>query len=339
MATIRDIAKKSGYSISTVSKALNGYEDISPEAKNKIIRIAEEIHYIPNLRSKNLSRREKSSIAFIFSGLKKDGAADGIIYNIMAGAYAYATNMNYDVQIYTTNVSKQKEISYYRFCKERNIEGAVVQGISTDDPYFTELVNSNLPCVLIDICTDNQNVGFISIDNVKAAQEATNYLIGIGHRNIAMINGRPNAFVSQLREEGFRKALGEKNIEINENWIVSGDFSRSKAYNEAYKLLQLYPEITAIFCASDLMALSVYEAAEKLGISIPDDLSVVGFDNIPLSSFISPKLTTVKQDMYKIGYEAAKLLKSIIKGEKIERHKIMDYELLIRDSTKVINRQ
>jgi len=338
MTTIKDVAKKSGYSISTVSKALNGYKDISEKAKNKIIKVAEELNYVPDLSLKNITKRESRSIAVIFSGLSKDGAADGIMYNIIAGAFEYANSVNYDVKIFTINAAIQKEISYFRFCKERNIEGAIVMGISSDDPYFEEIISSKLPVVLIDILTENMNVGVVSIDHEKAAQEATNYLIGIGHKNIAMINGKKNAVVSKLRENGFKKVLEENNMKVNEKWIAYGDFSRQKAFNETYKLLQLYPEITAIFCASDIMAIGVYEAAEKLGISIPDDLSIVGFDNIPLASFITPKLTTVKQDMYKNGYEAAKLLRFIIKNENIERHKILTHELLVRDSTKAINR-
>lgn len=336
MPSIKDVAKKSGYSISTVSKALNGYKDVSQKAKEKIIKIAEEMNYVPDLALKNLTKKENSIIAVIFSGLRKDGAADGITYNIMSGVYEYTCKKNYDLIVYTTNASKQNETSYYRFCKERNIDGAIVHGISTDDPYFRELISSELPCVIIDIYTDNEKVGFVSIDNVKASMEATEYLIGTGHKNIAMVNGNPNAVVTKLREEGFKSALEKNNIDNSH--IVYGDYSRKKAYNEAFKLLQLQPEITAIFCASDLMALGVYEAAKKLELSIPDDLSVIGFDNIPLASFVSPPLTTIKQDMHRIGYEAAKLLKSIIRNEKIKISKLLDYDLIIRDSTKAIKK-
>jgi LacI family transcriptional regulator len=215
------------------------------------------------------------------------------------------------------------------------VEGAIVEGLRLSDPYIEEIKRTQIPTVLIDIPILTDKVGYVSSDNVQAAFEATSYLIKLGHRNIGFINGHNDAAVSFERLEGYKKALEKNNIPYKEEYVVFDDFTQEGGYNSFKTLIFENPEITAIFHASDLMAIGSFKAAKDLGMKVPDDISIVGFDDIELASLITPGLTTIRQDTFKMGYNAAKHLLSIIKGEK-PQHIVIPHKLVIRDSARKI---
>ncbi len=332
MITIKDIAREAKISVTTVSRALNNYDDVNKETKDRIQRIAKELGYIPNRAARNLVKPENNTLAIILSGLEKEGGKDNIVYALLAGMYQFAENVNYEVVLFTTSSAHQKEKSYVQFCNEHNIAGAVLNGIRFDDPYLIELVDSPLSCVLIDIHEHSKSVSSLSINNVIAAQEIVELLIESNHKNIAMINGRGAAQVSIDRYNGFKKAMSNAKLPIVNEWVVSGDFLEEVAYCEALNLLRKNPEITAIFCASDMMALGAYKAARELGLKIPKDLSIVGFDDIPIAKHITPALTTVGQDFYLMGFEAAKQLLEMIEGRSENKNLILPHKVLVRES-------
>lgn len=332
MVTIKDIAKKAGVSITTVSRALNNYYDVSPSTKKKIFDIADEMGYVPNRSAQNLVKKTNNTLAIILSGLEKEGGKDNIIYRLLSGMYSYAESVNYEVVLYTTSSAHQRDKTYVQFCKEHNIGGAVLNGIKIDDPYFEELIESDFPCVLIDILAQGKNVSSISINNYKASIEATQHLIKNNHKNIAMINGRRQADVSSERYKGYAKALRNNDIPIKEEYIIYADYLEDKAYKETIRLLTEHPEITALFCASDMMALGAMKAVNKLQLRIPEDISIIGFDNIPLSEYMSPPLTTVDQDFYVMGEKAGEQLLKMIKKQDYEKNMILKHKLLVRKS-------
>ncbi|MDP5273039.1 LacI family DNA-binding transcriptional regulator [Chengkuizengella axinellae] len=336
MATIRDISKLAGVSVTTVSRALNHYDDVSPTTKQKIIEIAKEIGYVPNRSAQNLVKNQNNTLAIILSGLEKNGGKDNIIYRLLSGMYSYSESVNYEVVLYTTSSAHQREKTYVQFCREHNIGGAVLNGIRLDDPYFKELVNSDLPCVLIDIPAIGGNTSSISIHNKQAANDAVSYLIEQNHKHIGMINGHGEASVSLERYEGYVMALNKYKIEINEQYIVHADFQQNVAYEKTKQLLNKCPEITALFCASDMMALGAMKAMKEMNLKIPDDISVIGFDDIPLAEFATPPLTTMEQDFYRMGEEAARQLLKMIKHEKTERNIFLEHNLIVRNSVRML---
>lgn len=338
MATLSDIAKKTGYSVATVSKALNGYDDISNKTKKEIILVAEEFNYYPNYKMKNLRKRDTKSIAFIVNGLHSRSDGSTIVQDLMAGIFDFATTQDIDLIVYTTDKNKQDQLSYYQFCKSRNLDGAILLGIALDDPYFQELEASNLPIMLIDVITHNNSdkIGAVTIKNEQAAFEAVNYMIQMGHENIAFINGKETAQVSIEREKGYRRAMSNYNLEVEDDLVIYSEYDLNWAFNNAMRLLQTRHDITGIFCASDIIALGVYEACIKLGLKIPNDISVIGFDGIPTTKYVSPKLTTVQQDMYKMGQIAAEHLREVIYKNKKADIIYVPYNLEIRDSVKKI---
>jgi len=333
MATIKDIAKITGFSVTTVSRALNGYSDVSDKTKKKIKAVATELNYSPNVLARSLVMNKTKTIGLLVSGLTRESVKDNFTYEVMCGINDYVGQIDYDLVVFNTSTTKQKEKSYTQLCRERRVEGVILQGIKTDDIYLHEIINSDIPCVLVDIPIETETVGYITTDNIQGAKQAVKYLINNGHKHIVMINGHSKAIVSKLRYEGYKQALEEAGIEINEKYIKDGAYKEDAALEVAKEILINNTEITAIFCASDLMALGVLKAAKELNIDVPKQLSVIGFDDIILASYTTPTLTTVSQDKYHMGYEATKLLISILDGNKVDHSRILGNNLVVREST------
>jgi DNA-binding LacI/PurR family transcriptional regulator len=332
MTTIKDIAREAGVSVTTVSRALNGYSDVNEKTRAKIKDIANELNYSPNALARSLVTNKTKTIGLLVSGMKKESIKDNFTYEILCGINDMSAEIGYDLIFFSTNSTMQKEKSYAQLCRERKVDGVIIQGIKTDDPYLQEVIDSEIPCVLIDIPIESNSVGYVTTDNELGAKNITEYLIDLGHKNIAMINGHNRAFVSQQRFAGYRKALSEANIALQWEYVIDGAFDEEVAYDATLKLLNEHTEITAIVCASDLMALGVMKAAKTLGLSIPSDLSVTGYDDIILASYVSPTLTTVAQDKYLMGQKATRLLAELLEGHTNERKVIVETEIKKRES-------
>ncbi|KHO62070.1 transcriptional regulator, LacI family [Thermoanaerobacter sp. YS13] len=333
--TIKDIAKYAGVSVTTVSRALNGYPDVSEETRERIKKIAEQLNYTPNSIARGLVTNKTHTVGLVVSELIKPGAYHPFFLEVLAGIKAGLRKDKYDLILFTVDPESQDVTSYEKLCNDRKVEGAIVEGLKLSDPYIEEIKKTQIPTVLIDIPILTDKVGYVSSDNVQAAFEATSYLIKLGHRNIGFINGHNDAAVSFERLEGYKKALEKNNIPYKEEYVVFDDFTQEGGYNSFKTLVFEHPEITAVFHASDLMAIGSFKAAKDLGMKVPDDISIVGFDDIELASLITPGLTTVRQDTFKMGYNAAKHLLSIIKGEK-PQHILIPHKLVIRDSARKI---
>lgn len=333
MATIRDVAKKAGVSVTTVSRALNGYSDVNEKTRERIKEIAKELKYSPNLLARSLVMKKTKTIGLLVSGLRIEGSKDNFTYEVLCGVNDCAGELGYELVLISTDSKKQQEKTYNQLVQERKVEGIILQGIKTDDRYLEEVLKSDIPCILIDIPMESDSVGYVTTDNRDGAKSAVTHLLNLGHKHIGMINGHSQAFVSQERLEGYQKALQEKGVAVNESYVADGAFLEEKAEIETAKLLQKHPEITALFCASDLMAMGAIRAAKKMGRKLPADLSIVGFDNIILSAYSTPSLTTIAQDRYQLGFEATKLLTDMLEGNKGSKRKVLNTTFIKREST------
>jgi LacI family transcriptional regulator len=333
LATIKDIAKLAGVSVTTVSRALNGYSDVNEQTREKIVGIAKELNYSPNTLARGLVMNKTNTIGLLVSGMTKESVKDNFTYLVLSGINQYAGETDYDIVLFSTNSTKQREKTYSQLCRERRVDGAIIQGIRTDDPYLQEVIESDIPCVLIDISVESDTVGYVTTDNIMGAKKAVQHLVELGHRHIAMINGHDFAFVSQKRLEGYKLGLKTAGISFRSDWVVRGLFEEEKAEKAACTLLEKNPEITAIFCASDLMALGAISAVKKRGLRVPEDISIIGYDDIMLASYSNPPLTTISQNVIQLGYHASKLLIEMLEG-RAESHKvILDTALVKRSST------
>ncbi|MGW9019798.1 LacI family DNA-binding transcriptional regulator, partial [Priestia megaterium] len=322
-----------GVSVTTVSRALNGYFDVNEKTKQKILAVAKELDYSPNTLARGLVMKKSKTIGLLVSGMSKENAKDNFTFEVLCGINETASKLGYDLILFNTNTTKQREKTYAQLCRERRVDGAIVQGIRKDDPYLKEILESDIPCVLIDIPFQTDSVGYVTTDNIQGAKKAVEHLIQQGRKNIGMVNGHQGAYVSEERLKGYKEKLTEYNLPIREEWVIDGGFEEAKSESSTYTLLKQHKEIDALFCASDVMALGALRACKKIGKSVPGDISIVGYDNITLASYCTPPLTTIGQEIYTIGAEAADLLINMLEGTSTNMRRYVDTQLIVREST------
>lgn len=333
MTTIRDVAKKAGVSISVVSKAFNNYADVNEETKQRIFDIAKELNYSPNIVAKNLSSKRQMTIGLITSGVLNQNEKDHNAFDIFKGVYTAVEENEYELSIFLLDSMKQKQKSYVQFCRERNIGGAILQGIRTDDPYFQELVDTNVPCVVFDILPekDNELLGSVSINSVGASKEIALHLLERNHRDIVIMAGTKETYVNSERLKGVQQAFQDYKLEVDPGKVLYAQFSEKEAYQLAKVYLTTH-QPTAFLCFSDLMAFGVMRAVKESGLRVPEDISVTGFDDLVLSGYIEPKLTTIRQDFTEMGRTAAQILQNLMENKQCAKHVNVAYEFIERNS-------
>ena len=335
MSTIREVAKKAGVSVSVVSKAFNNYADVKEETRQRVFAVAQELHYSPNLNAKNLSSKKQMNIGLISSGVLNDNEKDNNAFHIFKGVYQEVSNSRFELSIYLIDSHQQKHQSYVSYCRERNIGGAILQGIRTDDQYYKELIDSSLPCVVLDVMAETKNglIGSVSIDNAKAAKEIAVYLLERNHRKLAVMAGTRQTYVNTERMNGLAQALSQYNLDLGDVDVLEASFSEETAYELAKAYLH-GSQPDAFLCFSDLMAFGVMKAVKEAGLKIPEDISVTGFDDLVLSSYTQPPLTTIRQNFVQIGKLSARLLQDILDGKMERQHIWVPHELMERETVK-----
>lgn len=331
MTSIKDIAARCGLSIATVSRALNGAANVRPETSDLVRRTARELDYHPSAVARSLVEQRSRIFGYIVSGLER-GARHSIIQDSLAGIYAFATSIGHEILMFAVDSTRQHAKSYVDFAREHALAGVIMQGLRTDDDYYADIVDSRIPCVLIDLPAESERVGSVSIDNRAATRDVVRHLVLRGHRRIAFLGGLEAAAVSTQRKLGYLEALDEGGLETSPDWIMSGDFKEERAYESMRRFLPDHPEVSAVCCASDLMAIGVLRAARSLGLAVPGRLAVTGFDDIGLAAYVSPPLTTIHQDFGDLGYEAARMLSCIVRGESTPHTLCLPYTLVVRES-------
>lgn len=334
MPTIKDIAGLTGFSITTVSRALNGYDDVNEQTKEKIEAAARKIGYVPNILAQNLVMKKSKTIGILVNELKRESAKDNLMFEMLCGVSDALADSDYEFVLLSTSTAKQRNKTFQQLCEERQLAGVFIQGLKSEDWYLEEITHSNVPCVLIDILITNETTRYVTTNQMGGIKDAIKYLYRLGHKEIAYVNGSEDAHVSTIRKQGYLEALKEIGVEIKSAYIINGNFDEDSTKKAVTPFLINHSEVTAIFCASDVMAIGVLSAAKDLGIQVPEQLSIIGFDNIMLSAYTTPPLTTIKQSPYDMAKDGTCLLVDLIEGdEKQMPFKILDSELVIRKST------
>ena len=333
--TIADVARKAGVTNGTVSRALNDYPDILPETKRRIMEAAKELGYVRNVSARNLSAKRPPNFALIISGMLEGNSKDNLMYQLLQGVLNYTTEHQLELAIYALDPMKERQ-SYTEFCRLHSISGAIVSGVTVDDPYLMDLIDSDIPSVSIDIPVDSEKSGWVSIDNRAAACEALETLLEIGHREMLVVAGKKNADVNTVRMQGVQDALENKGMHLAECPRIYCDFNEEIAYEKTLLYLKnkKNKQPTAIFCFSDIMALGVMRAVREMGLSIPGDISVMGFDGLHLCELTVPPLSTVCQDRREVGYEAAAMLHELMEGRCRGGHRVLPYDVVLRESVR-----
>lgn len=331
--TIRDVAKAAGVSITTVSRALNGYSDVGLKTRNKIQRIAQEMNYRPSAVARSLVMNKTRTIGFLVSDLTKGRVGHYYMYQVLYGLNDRLSEVGYDLVLVSTTSARQSRESYLDFCTERRFDGVIVMGIRLDDPYVREVVESPLPSVMIDVPLLSEHCGYVMSDNVYGAQLAVKHLVSRGHKKIGLVNGHMQAAVSRDRQRGYQLALESAGLPWTADLEYHSDYSQEGGGIGFLDLLSKHPDMTGVFFASDLMAIGGIHAAQQRGMRIPDEVAMVGFDDIELAEFVTPALTTIRQLRYQIGVTAANVLVGMMDREEQPEGRLLVPELVIRSTT------
>ena len=332
MITIKDVAKLAGVNISTVSKVFNNYSGISEATKEKIFKAAKELSYIPSKSAAELSRGVQPYLGLIINNLSTDSAKDEYIFRIVSGVQERTSELDMDLCLFTNSQIKKKDYNYVDFCKRHRLLGAIVHGLSMNDPYLAELLKSPLPCVLIDIEHESSTTAFISTDNVRAAEDVVRFMYDKGLRKLCHIMGSPDADVTVRRKEGFINATRSLGLKDEDIVLVRGDFSEDVSYMNMKKILEIRNDIQGVFASSDLMALGAMRAIKDAGLKIGKDIALVGFDGLTVLEYTNPSIATVKQGFHTMGRTAVDTLLSIAKCEEFKTKNYVPYTLLQRKS-------
>lgn len=311
MATIKDLSLRCGVSVSTVSKALNGYQDISEATRELVIKAANEIGYFPDANARALKMKKTYNIGVLFSTLSNHGLRNEYFAHILASFKDKASKRGYDITFIEHNIGNRK-MTFLEHCRYRNFDGIFIACAEFGDPEVLEIVNSDFPVVTVDHAF-NEAISVLS-DNIEGMRQLTQYIIDSGHKKIAYIHGTKSS-VTHNRLVSFNNTLKENGITIPNEYFVEGTYREAEDSERlASSLLELPDPPTCIIAPDDYAALGVMNTARRLGLKIPDDISVAGYDGISVSQALEPKLTTIKQDTDKIGAEAAKQLINLIES-------------------------
>lgn len=330
MKTIKDIASLAGVSPATVSKAFNGHKSISEKTREMIFRMAEELDYFPNHSASQLARGKRETIGVVLSMMESRDIHAEYLIGIINGIFSKAESLSYRMLMFTPRTVERNNQNYVQFCRSNNLTGLIIHGLDRDDPQLEKLLISEVPCVFIDIDIAGTKTTNISVDNIMACREVVGILAGLSHKEIAFISGGEHSSVAVDRVKGYEAGMREHELEPH---VIPCDFSKDIAYAKAKDYLLYHPETTAFFCASDLMAAGVMDACTDLGYNIPDDISVVGFDDLSLSQYLKPKLSTVAQDFFEMGSHAVDLLVDITNDNIVQPHNYVPYKIQMRSST------
>ncbi len=336
MTTIKDIAKMAGVSTATVSRVINNHSDVSEDTKKKIIKIITENNYRPNTIARSLSTNKSNTIGIFFTDHFNTGLHHPFFREVIYGLEKSFGKSGYDI-LYFTNRKWGDSFSYIEKCKDRHVDGVVLMGVPRTDSNLDKLLLSDIPSVFVDIDIIGRNSSYVISDNVKGAEKAVNYLYSLGHRKIGMIMGLNTTKTSKDRFMGYQSSLNSLGISYNPAWVCNGKYTEEGGYEAMKQLLNVEEQPTAIFCQSDSMAIGAIRAIEDAGLSVPDNYSIIGFDDIEASRYIKPALTTIAQDKIEMGNAVAKLLLSMIdKSSDGHTPMILPVELVKRDSCRSV---
>jgi LacI family transcriptional regulator len=336
--TIRELARLSGVSIGTVSRALNGYTDVRPETRERIVRLARELDYTPTAAARTLVTQRSHVIGvFLETGEGHPDLQHPFFHEVLVGLKGCIGSEGYDLLLFASERpgNGYGDHSYLKRCRHHNVDGAVLMGVNAEDAELRRLLRSELPCVGVDVELDGTCTAYVMSDNVTGADAAVRHLHAQGHRRIATITGLLDTKPGIDRLRGYREACQDLGLGYRDEYVAYGDFYFDAGYAGAQRLLALDEPPTAIFTAADMMAIGAIRAAADAGVRVPDDLSIVGFDDIQLAQHIHPPLTTLAQDKAGLGVAAARALLRQIEGADTAEPVTLPVSLIVRGSTAI----
>jgi LacI family repressor for deo operon, udp, cdd, tsx, nupC, and nupG len=328
MTPIQEVAKLADVSVATVSRVVNNNSYVKEATREKVMKAIKALNYSPNMSGRFLRRNETKVILVLLPTISNPFYSKAV-----AGISHIADKMGYLIMICNTESRPNKEMEYLDLLKFKQADGAIIMSQAMDAGQLEEIASS-YPIVQCFEYYQSNSLSFVSVDNEKASYEAVNYLIGLGHKHIGLVGCHPQYSSAEHREEGYKRALRDANIDLDPDLIIRGNYGFKSGYDCANKLIDRGNLPSAIFAISDMQAIGVIKALTNKGVKVPRDVSVMGFDNIAFSGIYDPGITTISQPTYKIGSRAMDILIKQIKGELNNSQQVfLKHRLIVREST------
>lgn len=329
--TIRDVARAAGVGQATVSRVLNNSGYVKPETRQRVVEAASALGFVPSSLARGLVRHATDTVGLIIPDI-----TNPFFPAVTRGMEDAASEAGYTVFLCNTDNDPAMEALDVRRFRERRVDGIIFVGTTDRRELVESLLAEGVPVVLTDRGVSDLDVDSVLVDNAAGALAACRHLIDLGHRRIAHVAGAPHTRTGQDRWNGYRRALESAGMVYEEALVRCGDYTLGSGYRIGKELLNMGSRPTAVFAANDLMAFGVLQAAAEAGLSVPDDLSLVGFDDVQMASMVQPGLTTVRQPAYEMGRLAMTMLLERIAGDAPGggRCHLYQPELVVRATTR-----
>jgi LacI family transcriptional regulator len=328
MATIKDVAALAGISYTTVSHVVNNTRPVSQEVRLKVEAAIKSLDYVPSAVARSLKAKTTATI-----GLLVPNSLNPYFAELARGIEDYCERNGYCVILCNSDDNPDKQRSYLRVLLEKRIDGLIVASAGGDSGLAQGLAGVKTPMVIVDRGLDGVDADLVRIDHEYGAYLATRHLLELGHRDIATISGPASTSVAQMRLAGYCRALKEAGVEVRQERMLESDFTSTGGYNAAAMLLANNPP-SAIFAGNDMIGIGVLRAAAERNVRVPSELSVIGFDDIQMSRYVYPALTTVGQSILQLGEMAAEvLLRRIASPNLGTDQRIVTPSIVLREST------
>ncbi len=327
--TIRDVAYKARVSVATVSRVLNSPSCVRQETRKRVLRAISGCHYVYNALAGGLSARKTTTLGVIVPSI-----TNPVFATVIRGIQDYAKENGYSILLGNTDYDEKNEIHLIRVFQEKRADGVILNGPWRNAPIMPMLKKTELPFVVTWQTLRDKDVNFVAFDNFRGAYRIVEYLIGLGHRRIGMIAGKFSVSErARMRWKGYRKCLAQHEIPYDRQLVREKAYAFSDGKDAMERLFQLPDPPTAVFCGNDILAIGAIACAREKGLRVPQDVSVVGFDDMEISAYYDPPLTTVAVPAYEMGRLAVEILIENIRGEKKSpRQYILETKLMIRGS-------
>lgn len=324
---IRDVAKAAGVSVATISRVLSTPEVVKPSTREHVLQVIKEMDYQPNILARQLRTQTTKTVIVIVPNIE-----NSFLREIVSGIGTEAEKYGYQMLIADLHSQPSLEQYYFEAIQQRQVDGIISLSANMTQKLIQQIAEK-YPLVMVAQCIQNDFIPSVSIDNAAAAKALMTHLIRLGHSNIAHITVAPAQLLYLDRLNSYRSALTERGIAVDEDLISYGEPTINGGYNQMRTLLAKHKKITAVFASGDTMAIGAIKALKDQGIRVPEDCAVVGFDDIDLSAFWQPALTTIRQPKKQIGQIAFQKLMALMHNEPIlNLQELLPYELVIRES-------
>lgn len=332
-----DVAKKAGVSGATVSRVFNSPDSVSTDTRDRVYKAAEELGYHPNVIASNFVRGISGNVGVVIPQIPHVHIFSVYYFSeVLSGIGESLRQHGYDLMLFFHNTREEGENDYLPYFRGGKVDGCILLGTRQDDKGLLKLQQAGLKFCLVNNYLPDSGISFIDVDNRAGSYEAVTHLLELGHRNIAFLNGPPYYSNSIDRYEGYSRALRQKGMEIDPCNLLEGNYGRKSGYAAAAKFLQLRNRPTALFAANDRMAAGILQGFRDRGLRIPQDVSLVGYDDSDIATMAEPQLTTVRIPFYELGSRCAEEFVKVLQNRTDESFSIFIKPRLIKRASTAI---